>query len=213
MAAFPKLYTDSGHTTEVAHTTLLSTTLNGAVVAGGTSLTLTSVTGIGTTGFLDIVDGTNGNETIPYYGLSGSTINLATALAHLHPTGTTVNIWYYQLNVGDQTNGIPNDGTASTPVAANTATWYCYNAGDQIAQGLALSLISGSPSTGQGYSDTVVSITSATTGFGTTATIGNLAVGGQQQIWVAAEIPSGQSNISPNANPQICQIQFAYTTL
>ena len=213
MAAFPKLYTDSGHTSEVAHTTLLSTTLNGAVSAGGSSLILNSVTGIGTSGFLDIIDGTNGNETMPYYGLSGSTVNLGSVLAHLHPNATTVNIWYYSLAVGDQTNGIPNDGSAATPVAANTATWYCYNAGDQVAQSLALSLISGAPSTGQGYSDTVISITSATTGFATTASIGNMAVGAVQQLWLAAEIPSGQSNLSPNANPQACQVQFAYNTL
>lgn len=213
MPAFPKLYTDSGHASEVAHTTQNSTTLNGAVSAGATSLTLTSTTGWPTTGYLDIIDGTNGNEAIPYFGLSGNTVQLAKATGVSHATGLTVNQWYYQLNIGDQTNGIPNDGSASTPVAANTGTWYCYNSGDQTAQGLALSLISGAPSTGQGFSDTVISITSATTGFATAQTIGNLAAGSQQQIWIAAEIPSGQSNLSPNANPQICQIQFAYTTL
>lgn len=213
MPAFPKLYTDSGHSSEVAHTTNLSTTTNGAVSAGGTSLTLTSTTGWPTSGVIDIIDGTNGNETIEYYGLSGTTIQLAKALQFLHPTGTTVNQWYYQLAVGDQTNGIPNDGTNATPVGTNTATWYIYNAGDQVCQGLVVSTVSGAPSTGQGYTDTLLSITSASTGFSTSVTVGNLSVGGQQQLWVTEEVPSGQSNLSPNANPQYCQIQFTFSTI
>lgn len=210
MPAFPKVYTDSGHSSEVAHTTDLSTTLNGALAAGATTATLTSTTNWPTSGYLDIIDGTNGNETIAYYGLSGTTINLAKPTATAHATGLTVNEWYYSLAVGDQTNGIPNDGTASTPVAANTATWYLYNAGDQIAQSVVLSVVTGAPSTTQGQTDTNISHASATTGFSQSDTIGNLAVGGQQQFWIAEEIPSGQSAAG---NPQVCVLHIAFSTV
>lgn len=210
MPAILKVYTDSAHTTEVAHTTQNATTLNGALAAGATSATLTSTAGMPTQGMLDIIDGTNGNETIPYYGLSGNVVQLAKATGVAHATGLTVNQWYYQLAVGDQTNGIANDGTAATPVAANTATWYAYNAGDQVAQSPTLATVSGAPSTTQGFSDTLISVTSATAGFAASVSPANIAVGGQQQFWVVAEIPSGQSNAN---NPQLCQLTISYSSI
>lgn len=211
MPAFPKIYTDSGHTNEVSHTTQNSTTLNGAVSSGATSLTLTSTTNWPTTGYLDIIDGTNGNETIAYYGLSGNTVQLAKATGVSHATGLTVNQWYYQLAVGDQTNGIVNDGSQATPTSQNTATWYIYNAGDQTAQGLTLATASGSPSTTQGFTDTLISTTSATTGFAASVSLGNVAAGAAAtQFWITEEIPSGQSAAG---NPQVCQINISFTTV
>jgi hypothetical protein len=214
MSAFLKIYTDSGHTSEVAHTTDHSTTISsgsGTVAAGATSLTLTSTTGWPTSGNIDIIDGTNGNETIQYYGLSGTTIQLATATANQHSNASaTINQWYYQLAVGDQTNGIPNDGTESTPQAGNTNTWYIYNAGDQVAQSITLATSNASPSTSQGYSDTVVSITSSSSGFSTSVSPSNLNAGSSQQFWVCAEIPSGQSAAG---NPQLCVINLTYSSI
>lgn len=209
MAAFPKLYTDSGHTSEVAHTAQNSTTLNGALAIGATSATLTSTTGMPTSGYIDLDTSTN-LESIPYYGLSGNVIQLANPTTIAHATGVAAVQWYYSLAVGDQTNGIPNDGTANTPVAANTATWYVYNAGNQIAQSLTIAVVSGAPSTTQGQTDTNMSITSATTGFAQSVSAGNLAVGATQQIWVDEQIPSGQSAAG---NPQVCVVSFTYSTV
>jgi len=210
MPAFPKVYTDNAHASEVAHTAQNATTINGAIAAGATSLVLTSAAGWPTSGYLDITDGTNGNETIGYYGLTGSTIQLAKATAFLHPNLCVINWWYYSLAVGDQTNGIPNDGTNATPVGTNTNTWYLYNAGDQIAQGIVLATVNGAPSTAQGQLDTYISHLTATTGFSQSDTIGNIAVGAQQQFWVDAQIPSGQSAAN---NPQICQISITFSTV
>lgn len=212
MSALLKVYTDSGHTSEVSHTTQNSTTTNGALSAGATSITLTSTTGMPTQGWLDIVDGTNGNETIAYYGLSGNTVTVANTggLAHLHPTGTTVNQWYYSLAVGDQTNGIINDGTQATPTGSNTSTWYVYNAGDQTAQSPSIATSNTSPSTTSGYADTLVSITSASSGFATSVSPSNIAAGGVQQFWVVAEIPSGQSAVG---NPQVCVVNLSYSSI
>lgn len=213
MSAFLKVYIDSGHTSEVAHTTQNATTLNGGVSAGATQITLTSTTNWPSQGYLDIIDGTNGNETLAYYGLSGSTVNIARTggLQFNHSSGLTVNQWYYQLAVGDQTNGIPNDGTASTPVAANTASWYLYNAGDQTAQSPTLATSGASPSTTQGYADTLISITSSSSGFATSVAPGNITAGASPtQFWVTAEIPSGQSAAG---NPQVCTINISYNSI
>lgn len=214
MAAFLKLYTDSGHSSEVSHTTQNSTTISsgsGTVAPGATQLTLTSTTGMPTQGNIDIIDGTNGNETIAYYGLSGSVIQLATATAHQHSNASAViNQWAYILAVGDQTNGIPNDGTDATPTGANTNTWYCYNAGDQTAQSPTISTSNTSPTTTQGNADTLVSITSSSSGFSSSVSPSNIAAGSQQQLWVVAEIPSGQSAAN---NPQLCNINFAYSSI
>lgn len=209
MSAILKIYSDSGHTTEVAHTTMYATTMSSAT-AGATTITLASVTSWPTSGFIDIIDGTNGNEAIPYYGLSGNTINLLKPLAFNHPSSTTVNNWQYVLNIGDQTNGIPNDGSASTPVAANTATFYMYNSGDQTAQATTLQTSSASPSTTSGYADTQISVTSSSTGFSQTVTPGNITAGSTVQLWVTALIPSGQSIAN---NPQQCLINLSYSSI
>ena len=213
MSALLKVYTDSGHTSEVAHTTQNATTTNGALAAGATTMTLTSTTGWPTQGYLDIVDATNGNETIAYYGLSGTTVNIANTggLAHLHPTGTTVNQWYYSLPIGDQTNGILNDGTNATPNANNTATFYAYNGGDQTAQNPTIAInTSASADTTAGKADTLVSITSATTGFAASVAPANIAAAAQQQFWVVAEIPNGQSAAG---NPQVCEVDLAWQSI
>lgn len=212
MPAQLKVYTDSGHTLEVAHTTDHSTTLNGALTTASTSATLTSTAGMPTSGMLDIIDGTNGNETIPYYGLSGSVVQLAKNPTVAHASGLTVNQWYYQLAVGDQTNGIPNDGTDAAPngVGVNVATWYVYNAGDQIAQSPSFATVTGAPSTTQGFTDTLISTTSATAGFAATVTPANMAVAAVQQIWVVEEVPNGQSAAG---NPQLCVLNLAYSTI
>lgn len=213
MSALIKVYTDSGHTSEVAHTTQNATTTNGALAAGATSMTLTATTNWPTQGWLDIVDGVNGNETIAYYGLSGATVNIANTggLAHLHPTGTTVNQWYYTLPIGDQTNGILNDGSNATPNANNTATFYAYNAGDQAAQSPSIAVnTSASADTTAGKTDTLVSITSATSGFAASVSPANLAAGATQQFWVVAEIPNGQSAAG---NPQVCEVDISYQSI
>lgn len=213
MSALLKVYTDSGHTSEVAHTTANSTTLNGALSAGGTSITLTSTTGWPTQGWLDIIDGTNGNDIVAYYGLSGNTVTVANTggLAHAHATGLTVNQWYYSLAVGDQTNGIVNDGTNAAPNSpTNVATWYVYNAGDQTAQTVSIATASGAPSTTSGFADTLVSITSAAAGFAASVTPANMAAAAVQQFWVVAEIPSGQSAVG---NPQVCVVNLSYQSV
>jgi hypothetical protein len=211
MPAQLKVYTDSGHSSEVAHTTANGTTLNGAVSAGAASIIVTSTTGWPSQGFIDIVDGTNGNETIPYTSISGTTVNLAKVTASAHASGLTVNQWVYVLAVGDQTNGILNDGSNASPNGTtNVGTWYLYNAGDQVAQSPSIATSNTSPSTTSGYSDTVVSITSASTGFGTSVSPSNINAGSQQQFWVAAQIPSGQSGIN---NPQQCVINISYSSI
>lgn len=214
MSALLKVYTDNAHTNEVAHTTQNSSTIQAghAATAGDTVLYITTTTGMPAQGMLDIIDGSNGNETIAYYGLSGNTVNIANTggLAHDHPIGTTVNQWYYQLAVGDQTNGIPNDGTEATPQAGNTSTWYCYNAGDQTAQSPTLATASGSPSTTQGYADTLISITNGMSGFATSVSPANITAGSQVQFWVVAEIPTAQSAAG---NPQVCQINISCNSI
>jgi hypothetical protein len=214
MSALLKVYTDSGHTTEVAHTTISSTTIETghAASAGDTVLYVTALPAAAQ-GWLDIVDGTNGNETIAYYGATGNTVNIANTggLAHLHPAGTTVNFWYYQLAVGDQTNGIPNDGTNATPDANNTAAFYAYNAGDQTAQSVSIAVnTSDAADTTAGKTDTLVSITSATSGFASSVTPANITSGSQQEFWVVAEIPNGQSAAG---NPQICAVNITYQSI
>lgn len=209
MSAFLKVYTDSGHTSEVAHTTNISTTLNGATSIGATSIVLTSTTGMPAQGYLDI-DTAGSLETVQYTSISGTTVNLAKALANAHSNGVTVVQWYYLLAVGDQTNGIVNDGTQASPTGLNTATWYLYNAGDQTAQSPTIATSSGGNSTTSGYADTLVSITSSTTGFATSVSPSNITAGSTQQFWVCAEIPSGQSNVG---NPQICVINITYNSI
>lgn len=216
MSALVKVYTDSGHTTEVAHTTQNTTTIpTGGFAAGATSVTFSSgaCASWPTQGYYDIIDGTNGNETIAYYGKSGDTVNIANTggLAHAHAAGLTVNQWYYQLAVGDQTNGIINDGTEATPTAQNTATFYAYNAGDQTAQSPTIAVdSSNSADTTAGKADTLVSITSATAGFAASVSPANIAAGSQQQFWVVAQIPNGQSAAG---NPQICAINISYSSI
>lgn len=214
MSAILKVYTDNAHTNEVAHTTQNTTTVpTGGFAAAATSLTFTAgqLANWPTAGMFDIVD-TGKNETIAYYGKSGDTIQVANTggLAFAHAAGVTVNQWYYQLAVGDQTNGIANDGTNATPDVNNTNTWYAYNAGDQTAQSPTLSTSNTAPSTTQGFADTVISIVSATTGFATSVAPANIAAGSQVQFWVAAEIPNGQSAAG---NPQLCVLNIAYSSI
>lgn len=209
MSALLKVYTDNAHTSEVAHTAQNSTTLNGATSIGATSIVVASTTGWPAQGVIDIDTSTN-LETVAYTSVSGTTVNLSSALANAHATGVAVVQWYYSLAIGDQTNGILNDGTNATPDVNNTATWYCYNAGTQVAQNISMATSNASPSTTSGYTDTVVSITSATTGFAASVTPANLNVGAQQQFWVAAEIPSGQSNAG---NPQVCVVNLTYQSI
>lgn len=213
MPAILKVYTDSGHASEVAHTAQNSTTLNngGTLAIGATSLTLTSVAGWPTSGMLDIDTGGN-IETIPYFGLSGSVVQLAKATTISHANLVSVVQWYYQLAVGDQTNGIANDGTNATPNGSvNVGTWYVYNAGDQTATSPVFSTSASSPSTTQGFSDTNISISSISTGFATSVSPSNINAGSQQQIWVEAAIPSGQN--PAGTNPQLCIINLAYNSI
>lgn len=212
MSAILKVYTDAGHTSEVAHTTQnATTTAGGTQNAGTTSLQVTSTANMPTQGIIDIIDGVNGNETIAYINVTDAThLALATATTHNHPISTTVNQWYYALAVGDQTNGILNDGTNAGPTGLNTGTWYIYNAGDQTAQNIVLSTSSASPSSTNGFTDTVISITSANSGFGTSLTPANLTAGSVQQIWIAEEVPANQGN---TPTTQICVLNLTYQSV
>jgi hypothetical protein len=210
MSAFLKVYTDSGHSSEVEHAADHSTTLNGSVTAGATSIVVTSASGMPVQGTIDIIDGSN-NETIAYTNISSNTITLMTALAHNHASGVTINQWVYLLTVGDQTNGILNDGSnASENVGTNVGTWYVYNSGDQNAQNPVFSTSNSSPSTTSGFSDTNISITSISAGFSTSVSPSNIAAGSQQEIWVAALVPLGQSAAG---NPQLCNINLSYQSV
>lgn len=211
MPAQLKIYTDSGHSSEVAHTAQNSTTTAGGTQnAGTTSLQVTSTTSMPAQGFVDIDTGGN-LETLPYSSIvDGTHIGLAKATTINHASGVAVVQWYYSLAVGDQTNGIVNDGSESTPTGVNTATWYCYNAGDQTAQNVSLATSNANPSTALGFSDTLISITNATSGFATSVSPSNIASGSQQQFWLVAEVASGQSNA---ANPQICVVNVAYQSV
>jgi len=211
MSAILKIYTDSGHTSEVAHTANVSTTLNGGVSSGATSIVVNSTTNMPAQGYIDIDTG-GSLETIPYASISGTTINLAKALASSHSSGVAVVQWFYQLNIGDQTSGILNDGSNATPTGNNTATWYLYNAGDQTAQTITLSTSNTSPSTPNGFTDTLISITGSSSGFATSVTPANLAAGSTQQFWLVEEVPGGQA-LSGSANPQICVINISAQTV
>jgi hypothetical protein len=211
LSAILKVYTDAAHTSEVAHTAQNSTTLNGATLAGATAFTLLSTAGMPTQGFIDI-DSAGNLETLPYYGLSGNVIQIARTggAQFAHANGVAVVQWYYSLAVGDQTNGILNDGSNAGPTVNDTATWYLYNAGDQVAQSISLATQAGAPSTTQGFTDSVISITSAAAGFATSVSPANLAAGSVQQFWLAAQVPSGQSAAG---NPQICQVNISYQSI
>lgn len=211
MSALLKVYTDSGHTSEVAHTAQNSTvTAGGTQNSGTTSLQVSSTANMPAQGVIDIDTGGN-LETIAYTSIIDAThISLARATAINHANGATVIQWYYSLAIGDQTNGIINDGTQSTPTGSNVGTWYAYNAGDQIAQNPAFSTSSASPSTSQGYIDTVISITSSGAGFAATVTPSNIAIGGLQQFWVCEEVPIGQGN---TPGTQLCVLNLQYQSV
>lgn len=213
MPAILKVYTDNAHTNEVAHTAQNSSTLNngGTLNSGATFFTVTNASGWPTYGMLDI--DTAGNlETIPYFGLSGNVLQLSKPTGINHANAVSVVQWNYQLAVGDQTNGIANDGTNATPNSpTNVGTWYVYNAGDQAATSVAFSTSNASPSTTQGFADTVISITSSLAGFATSVSPSNLAAGSQQQIWVCAEIPSAQN--PAGTNPQLCLINLNFNSI
>lgn len=211
MPAQLKLYTDNNHSSEVAHTANVSTTTAGSTQGiGTTSLQVISTSGMPSQGFVDIDTSAN-LETLPYSSIiDGTHIGLAKATTISHASGVAVVQWYYSLAVGDQTNGIVNDGSEATPTASNTNTWYCYNAGDQTAQNVTIATSNASPSTALGYSDTLISITSSSTGFAASVTPANISAGSQQQFWLVAEIASGQSNA---ANPQECVVNFSYQSV
>jgi hypothetical protein len=212
MSALLKVYIDSGHTSEVAHTAQNSTTTAGGTQAIGTvNLQVTSTTSMPAQGMVDI--DTAGNlETIAYTAVADSThLTLAKATTISHATGVAVVQWVYVLAVGDQTNGIINDGTMSTPQSpTNVGTWYVYNAGDQQAQSPTFATSNASPSTTSGFADTLVSITSASASFATSVSPTAINAGSQQQIWVVAEIATGQSNVN---NPQLCLINLSYSSI
>lgn len=211
MPAHLKIYTDNAHSSEVAHTTQNATTTAGGTQDAGTiSLQVTSTSGMPAQGVVDIDSGGN-LETLPYSSIiDGTHIGLAQATAISHASGVAVAQWYYALAIGDQSTGIVNDDSESTPTSENTATWYLYNAGDQTAQNVSLATSSSSPSTALGFADTLISITSASTGFASSVTPSDIAAGAQQQIWLVAQVGSGQS---PAANPQVCVLDIAYQSV
>lgn len=195
MSALLRVYTDNAHTNEVAHTAQNSTTTAGGTQGiGTTSLQVTSTAGMPAQGVVDIDTALN-LETIAYTQVLDAThLTLAKATAISHVSGVVVVQWYYQLNIGDQVNGILNDGSQSAPTGSNTATWYVFNAGDQTALNPTFSVASTSPATADGIADTLISITSSGTGFATSVSPANIVVGGQWQIWIAEEVPLGQGN-------------------
>lgn len=211
MSALLKVYSDAGHTAELAHTTQVATTSVGSQTAGTSAWNVASTTNMPAQGTIDIIDAVNGNETIPYTAVaSSSQLTLAKATAFTHPNGCVVNQWYYALPIGDQTNGLLNDGTQAGPTASNTATYYLYNAGDQVAQNVTLTTSSASPSTTNGYADTQFSVTSSSTGFASSVSPANMAVGAVQQFWVDEQIPQGQGN-TPTA--QVCLLNLVYQSV
>lgn len=211
MSALLKVYTDAGHTSEVAHTAQVSTTTAGGTQGiGTTSLQVSSTASMPAQGVIDI--DTAGNlETIAYTSIIDSShIGLAKATSISHASGVAVVQWYYVLAVGDQTNGIVNDGTQSTPTINNVGTWYAYNSGDQVALNPTFSTSSPSPSTSSGFADTVISVTSNSAGFAASVSPPNIAVGGTQQFWICEEIPAGQSNIP---GTQLCVLNLQYQSV
>lgn len=212
MVAFLRAYTDSGHTSEVAHSPAVSTTTAGGTQnAGTTTLQVTSTTNMAPQGAIDIDTGPN-LESLPYSAIIDSThLSLAKPTTINHASGVAVVQWYYSLAVGDQVTGILNDGSNASPNGnINVATWYLYNAGDQTAQSIDLATVSGAPSTPLGYTDTLLSITNATSGFATSVTPPDLASGGVRQFWACEEVATGQS---PAANPQACALAISYQSV
>lgn len=211
MSAILKVYTDAAHTSEVAHTTVYATSLSVAVALGATVFQVANGANWPAQGFIDIVDGVGGNETVAYYGLVSNSANVANTggFAHAHAASAGVIQWAYNLPVGDQTNGIVNDGTQSTPTVQNVTTWYLYNGGDQTAQSPTITTASQSSST-QGFADTLISITSANSGFTSSASPAAIVSSTAQEFWVVAEVPNGQSAAG---NPQFCTINVAYQSI
>lgn len=211
MSALLKVFTDSGHSSEVAHTAQNSTvTAGGTQNSGTTSLQVSSTAGMPSQGIVDIDVGGN-LETIPYTAVTDAThLALAKTTAISHASGVAVVQWYYLLAVGDQTNGILNDGSQAAPTSSNVGTWYAYNAGDQIAQNPAFSTSSASPSTSSGYADTLISVTSSSSGFAVSVFPANIAIGAIQQLWIVEEVALGQSNIP---GTQICVLNLQYQSV
>ena len=212
MTAFMKVYTDSAHASEVAHTANISTTLNngGTLAIGATAPICATTVGMPSSGAIDI-DSAGTLETLRYVSITGSTLNLAKATAISHANSVAIVQWYYSFPIGDQTNGIPNDGTASSASTGPSATWYYYNAGDQVAQSVVLAVVNVSPTTTDGYADTNVSTTSATTGYSQSISIGNVTNGAAAvQFWIDAQVPSAQSAIG---NPQVGVLLFTYSSV
>src|SRR5258708_7624348 len=99
MSAFLKLYSDVGHTTEIAHTANVSNSLNGATIIGATQITLNSVVGMPAQGYIDI-DTAGLLETVQYTLITGNVLTLAKALANAHNSAVAVVQWYYLLTLG-----------------------------------------------------------------------------------------------------------------
>lgn len=208
MSALLKVYSDSGHTTELAHTAQNSTTTAGGTQAiGTTNLQVVSTANMPTQGVVDI-DVAGNLETIAYTAVADSThLTLAKATAISHASGVAVVQWYYNLPIGDQTNGIINDGSQATPTGLNVGTWYLYNAGDQPAINITLFISTASPATADGAIDTLVSVTGSGSGFAASVSPANIAVGGVQQFWTCEAVPLGQGN-TPGAQIGVPVIQY-----
>lgn len=211
-SAFIQVYNDQAHTSEVTHTANVSTDLNGAVLAGATTITVDVVTGMPAAGVVDIDSGGAHPETIPYVNITGNVLTLADALGFNHADEATVVQWYYLFNIPSNLAGIPNDGTQSTCATAPTVSFWYWNSGNQSAQNTVLSIQNVSPTTPQGFTDTTASVTSATTGCSQSISIGTVTAQTANAIafWVDEQVPSGQSGVG---NPQIGVVQFAYQSI
>ncbi|HEY7416952.1 MAG TPA: hypothetical protein VH593_17330, partial [Ktedonobacteraceae bacterium] len=160
MTALLKVYTDSLHTIEATHAPNIMTVISSSttISSGLTQLAVVSTAGMAPSGFIDLDTGSS-LETLAYSSVSGNTLNLLSATTQSHTGFAVVSQWYYLLGLGDQVNGFINDGTYATPIAGNTATWYLVNVGDQTAQNISLATSNVTPSTADGVSGTLISIT------------------------------------------------------
>lgn len=210
MSALLKVYSDSGHTTEITHSPNVTTALSGGVSSGATSIPVSTTSGMPAQGVVDIDTG-GSLETVAYASISGSNLLLSSPLGSSHSSSAAVVQWYYNLPIGDQTNGILNDGTNATPNGStNVNTYYIYNAGSSAAQSPSVATASGGVSTASGYADTLISSTNGTSGFATSVSLSNIASGSVVQFWLCAEVPTGQSNAG---NAQVCQVNLSYATV
>src|SRR6266567_2479384 len=104
MPAFLKIYTDSAHTNEIGHTSLVAALMsNGSTLAAGASqIPVVNGALFPSSGYLDIDSGAN-LETITYTGVSGNNLVLTKPTAINHVDGIVVVNWFYQLTINNQT--------------------------------------------------------------------------------------------------------------